>query len=281
MAVERGLTVAAHAGADADEALGVNSRQQLAAAERVIRQELCARWMDAGVTLHDPATTRIDWDVEIARDTVIHPQVTLEGRTKIGEDCVIRSHSRITNSELGHRVTVQDGCILNEARLEDDTTIGPFAHLRPGTILRRHAKVGNFVELKKTDLGEGSKANHLSYLGDAKIGRGVNIGAGTITCNYDGQHKYETVIGDDVFIGSDSQFVAPVTVGKGALVAAGSTITENIPPDALAVGRALQVNRPGWAARRRALQAGTPPPGKGKTPPAPAVRSIKRAKKRA
>jgi bifunctional UDP-N-acetylglucosamine pyrophosphorylase/glucosamine-1-phosphate N-acetyltransferase len=280
MAVERGLTVTAHVASNADEALGVNSRQHLAAAERVIRQELCARWMEAGVTLHDPATTRIDWDVKIGRDTVIYPQVTLEGRTRIGEDCVIRSHSRLTDSELGDRVTVQDGCILNEARLDDDTTVGPYAHLRPGAVLGRHAKVGNFVELKKTELGEGSKANHLSYLGDAKIGRGVNIGAGTITCNYDGQHKYDTVIEDEVFVGSDSQFVAPVTVGKGALIAAGSTITENVPPDALAVGRAVQVNRPGWAARRRALQAGTPPPSKSKAPP-PAVRSIKRAKKRA
>jgi len=255
MAVERGLTVAALVAPQADEALGINSRRQLAAAERVVRQELCARWMDAGVTLHDPATTWIDWDVQIGQDTELYPEVTLEGRTTIGEDCVIRSGSRISDSQLGRRVTVQDGCVVTEARLEDETVIGPFAHLRPGAVLRRKAKVGNFVEMKKAELGEGSKANHLSYLGDARIGRGVNIGAGTITCNYDGVKKYETVIEDEVFIGSDSQLIAPVTVGRGAVVAAGSTLTLDVPPDALAIARATQVNRAGWAARRRALLA--------------------------
>lgn len=256
LAVERGLPVAALVAPQAEEALGINSRQQLAAAERVIRQEICARWMAAGVTLQDPATTWIDWEVQIGRDTVIHPQVTLEGRTTVGEDCVIRSHSRIADSELGQRVTVLDGSVVSGARLEDDTTIGPYAHLRPGAVLRRKAKVGNFVEIKKAELGEGSKANHLTYLGDARIGRGVNIGAGTITCNYDGVHKYETVIEDEVFVGSDTQFVAPVTVGRGAVVAAGSTVTLDVPPDALAISRVLQVNRAGWAAKRRAWLAG-------------------------
>jgi bifunctional UDP-N-acetylglucosamine pyrophosphorylase/glucosamine-1-phosphate N-acetyltransferase len=143
--------------------------------------------------------------------------------------------------------------VVREAKLEDDSMVGPFAHLRPGAIVRRAAKVGNFVEMKKADLGEGSKANHLSYLGDAKIGRGVNIGAGTITCNYDGFHKFETVIEDDVFIGSDTQLIAPVRVGRGSVVAAGSSVTNDVPADALAIARALQVNRDGWAARRRAL----------------------------
>jgi len=255
LAVERGLKVSAMAARDAEECLGINTRRQLAVAENVVRRQLCDRWMEAGVTLHDPATTYLDADVEIGKDTVLYPHVALEGKTRIGEDCVIRSYSRITDSLLGHRVVVQDSCMIREARLDDDSTAGPFAHLRPGTVLRRAAKVGNFVEMKKADLGEGAKANHLSYLGDAKIGRGVNIGAGTITCNYDGVRKHETVIEDEVFIGSDSQLIAPVTVGRGAVVAAGSTITNDVPADALAVARSMQVNRPGWAARRRVMAA--------------------------
>jgi bifunctional UDP-N-acetylglucosamine pyrophosphorylase/glucosamine-1-phosphate N-acetyltransferase len=268
LAVERGLPVSAVTARDAGEVLGINSRRQLAEAERVVRGQICARWMDEGVTMRDPATTVIDADVTIGRDTVLYPYVTLEGRTVIGEDCVVRSHSRITDSTLGHRVLVQDSCVLREAKLEDDTTVGPFAHLRPGSVLRRAAKVGNFVEMKKADLGEASKANHLTYLGDARIGRKVNIGAGTITCNYDGIRKSETIIEDEVFVGSDTQFIAPVTVGRGAIVAAGSTITNEVPPDALAIARATQVNRPGWAARRRALSSGVKREG---SPVAPGV----------
>jgi bifunctional UDP-N-acetylglucosamine pyrophosphorylase/glucosamine-1-phosphate N-acetyltransferase len=241
---------------DPAEGLGINTRQQLAAAERTLYERICARWMEEGVTIRNPATTSIDADVVVGRDTVLYPHVTLEGRTVIGEDCVVRSYTRITDSVLGNRVAVQESCVMREARLEDNTSVGPFAHLRPGSVVRRAAKVGNFVEMKKAELGEGSKANHLSYLGDARIGKGVNIGAGTITCNYDGERKHETVIEDDVFVGSDTQLIAPVTVGRGALIAAGSTVTEDVPPDALAIARALQVNRPGWAARRRALQNG-------------------------
>ncbi|MFM8551395.1 MAG: bifunctional UDP-N-acetylglucosamine diphosphorylase/glucosamine-1-phosphate N-acetyltransferase GlmU [Nitrospiraceae bacterium] len=255
LAVERGLTVAAMAAPSAEESLGINTRRQLAMAEQVVRQELRDRWMEAGVTLRDPATPWIDHDVQIGQDTVLYPNVTVEGKTAIGEDCVIHAQTRITNSRLGPRVLVQDGCVVKDALLEEGVTIGPFAHLRPGTVLRRGAKVGNFVETKKAELGEGSKANHLSYLGDAKIGRGVNIGAGTITCNYDGVRKHETVIEDEVFVGSDSQLVAPVRIGRGAVIAAGSTVTQDVPPDDLAVARAAQVNRPGWAARRRALLA--------------------------
>jgi bifunctional UDP-N-acetylglucosamine pyrophosphorylase/glucosamine-1-phosphate N-acetyltransferase len=256
MAVKRGLRVCALAASDVDEGMGINTRRQLAAAERVIRRRLCDRWMEAGVTMLDPDSTWIDHGVEIGRDTVLHPHVTLEGRTTIGEDCVIRSHSRVTDSVLGQHVLVQDSCVLREARLEDHTTVGPFAHLRPGAVLRRSAKVGNFVEIKKSELGEGSKANHLSYLGDAKIGKDVNIGAGTITCNYDGFKKCETVIENGVFIGSDTQLIAPVKVGRGAIVAAGSSITDDIPADALAVARARQVTIPGWAETRRAVQTG-------------------------
>jgi bifunctional UDP-N-acetylglucosamine pyrophosphorylase/glucosamine-1-phosphate N-acetyltransferase len=159
---------------------------------------------------------------------------------------------------VGNRVEVLDHSVLRESVLEDDAVLGPFVHLRPGVVVRRKAKVGNFVEMKKTDLGEGSKANHLSYLGDAKIGKGVNIGAGTITCNYDGIRKSQTVIGDDVFLGSDTQLIAPVTIGAGAIIAAGTTVTEDVPADALVISRVPQVNRPGWAAKRRALaDAGT------------------------
>ncbi len=256
LAVERGLRVSALAVREAAEGMGINTREQLAVAEQEIRRRICTRWMQEGVTLRNPATTSIDADVVIGRDTVIYPEVALEGRTTIGEDCIIRSQTRISDSVLGHRVVVQDHCVIREARLEDDAAIGPFAHLRPGAVLRRAAKVGNFVEMKKAELGEGSKANHLSYLGDAKIGKGVNIGAGTITCNYDGKQKHETVIGDDVFVGSDTQFVAPVTIGKGAVIAAGTTITADVPPDTLAIARVQQINRPGWASRQRALQTG-------------------------
>ena len=257
LAVERGLRVSALAVSEA-EGMGINTREQLAAAEQAIRRQICAHWMREGVTLRNPATTSIDVDVVIGRDTVIHSDVTLDGHTTIGEDCIIRSQTRISDSVLGHRVVVQDHCVIRDSRLEDDAAVGPFAHLRPGAVLRRAAKVGNFVEMKKAELGEGSKANHLSYLGDAKIGKGVNIGAGTITCNYDGHKKHETVIEDDVFVGSDTQFVAPVTIGKGAVIAAGATITTDVPPDTLAIARAPQVNRPGWASRQRAmLTAGT------------------------
>jgi bifunctional UDP-N-acetylglucosamine pyrophosphorylase / glucosamine-1-phosphate N-acetyltransferase len=211
------------------------------------------------VTFVDPDTTWVDADVRIGRDTVIHPHVTLEGKTTIGEDCCIRSHSRIADSTLGQRVQILDSCVITDAVVEEDAAIGPFAHLRPGSIVRKKAKVGNFVEMKKTDLGEGSKANHLSYLGDARVGKAVNIGAGTITCNYDGYRKFETVIEDDVFIGSDAQLVAPVKVGRRAVIAAGTTVTQDVPADALAISRMVQANRLGWAAKRRGLLAANEP----------------------
>lgn len=261
LAVERGLGVSAMVVPDADEGLGVNSRRQLAMAERVIRERIRARWMQEGVTLLDPATAWIDADVTIGRDTVLYPHVTLEGSTSIGEDCVIRSHTRIADSTLGDHVTIQDSCVITEARLAEHTTVGPFAHLRPGSILGRKAKVGNFVEMKKAELGEGAKANHLTYLGDARIGKAVNIGAGTITCNYDGYQKYETVIEDDVFIGSDTQLVAPLKVGRGSVIAAGTTLTQDVPADSLAISRTVQANRIGWASKRRALLENMPSQG--------------------
>ncbi|MEW6246185.1 MAG: bifunctional UDP-N-acetylglucosamine diphosphorylase/glucosamine-1-phosphate N-acetyltransferase GlmU [Nitrospirota bacterium] len=256
LAVERGLRVSTVTLSDPDEGLGVNTRGQLARAERAMRERIRERWLDAGVTMRDPATAWIDAGAVIGPDTVLYPNVALEGSTVIGEGCVIRSNVRLTDCVLGNRVEILEHCVFREARLEDDTTLGPFVHLRPGTVVRRKAKVGNFVEMKNTDLGEGSKANHLSYLGDTFVGKGVNIGAGTITCNYDGVRKYRTVIEDDVFVGSDTQLIAPVTVGRGAVVAAGTTVTQDVPADALAIARVPQVNREGWAARRRALLAG-------------------------
>jgi len=258
LAVDQGRRVAAMALDNPEEGLGVNTRRQLAEAEQVVQQQIRDRWLDAGVTMVDPATTWIDATVMIGKDTVLYPNVTLEGTTVIGEDCVLRSATRLKNCIVGNGVEILDHCLFIDAQVEDDAHLGPFVHLRPGVIVRKKAKVGNFVEMKKTDLGEGSKANHLSYLGDAKIGKGVNIGAGTITCNYDGLRKFETVIGDGVFLGSDTQLIAPVTVGAGAVIAAGTTVTEDVPEDALVIARVPQVNRAGWAARRRALPTGVP-----------------------
>jgi bifunctional UDP-N-acetylglucosamine pyrophosphorylase/glucosamine-1-phosphate N-acetyltransferase len=282
MAVERNRAVAAWRLSRADEGLGVNTRGQLAEAERVIRQRIRERWLDEGVTMRDPASTWIDAGVTIGRDTVLYPHVALEGATAVGEDTVVHAGARITNCKIGNRVTILDHCVLKDSSIEDEAAVGPFVHLRPGVVLRKKSKVGNFVEMKKTELGEGAKANHLSYLGDARLGRGVNVGAGTITCNYDGWKKYETVIGDDVFVGSDTQLIAPVTVGRGAVIAAGSTITQDVPADALAITRATQVNRPGWATRRRALQqdAVQVESGSKKTPAAPKVKSVQRIKRR-
>ncbi|MCX6549519.1 MAG: DapH/DapD/GlmU-related protein [Acidobacteria bacterium] len=204
-----------------------------------------------GVTLQDPATTFIDADVTIGAGTILHPGVTLEGRTCIGANCRIRSWVRITDSTVGDNVLINDSCVIVESRIDDGGRVGPFAHLRPASHMKDGCHVGNFVELKKTVMGEGSKANHLAYLGDATLGAGVNIGAGTITCNYDGVTKHPTTIEDGAFIGSDSQLVAPVTVGAGAYVAAGSTITDDVPPGALGIARGKQRNILDWVARKK------------------------------
>jgi bifunctional UDP-N-acetylglucosamine pyrophosphorylase/glucosamine-1-phosphate N-acetyltransferase len=190
--------------------------------------------------------------VQVGPDTVIHPGVVLEGSTRIGSMCEIQAHVRIADSELGDRVKVNNFCLLNGARVAAGASIGPFAHLRPETSLGENVRIGNFVELKKTSVGAGSKVNHLAYLGDAEVGADVNVGAGTITCNYDGREKRRTVIQDGAFIGSDSQLIAPVTVGKGAYVGAGSSITNDVPPGALGIARGRQVNVEGWAERRKA-----------------------------
>ncbi len=207
-----------------------------------------------GVTLLDPSTTFIDEGVTIGPGTIIHPGVTLEGSTRVGANCRIRSWVRITDSLLGDGVIVNDSCVIVESRVDDHARVGPFSHLRPESHMKPGSHVGNFVELKKTVFGEGSKANHLAYLGDATIGAGVNIGAGTITCNYDGEKKHPTTIEDGAFIGSDSQLIAPVTIGAGAYVAAGSSVTDDVPPGALGVARSRQRNILDWVGRRRQKQ---------------------------
>ena len=234
------------------EVLGANTRAELSLIDNQMRMRKCQELMAAGVTIFYPATCVIDSEVEIAPDTVLEPFVQIFGNSRIGSDCRIRSHSVIHNSEIADGVLVRPGCILDDAHVGPNAVLGPYSHLRPGSDIGEGAHVGNFVETKKIKLGKGSKANHLTYLGDAEIGAGVNIGAGTITCNYDGVHKHTTIIEDGVFIGSDSTLVAPVRVGEGAYVAAASCITADVPQDALAIGRAQQVVKEGWASKKRA-----------------------------
>lgn len=243
--------VVALAAEDAAEVLGANTLAELAQLDAQLRAAKAAALMAAGVTIYRPETCVIDAAVEIEADTVIEPYVQLHGKTRIGADCRIRSFSVIKDSELAGEVTVRNGCVLDQARVERGAVIGPYAHLRPGTEVGAQARVGNFVETKKARLGKGAKANHLTYLGDAVIGAGVNVGAGTITCNYDGVNKHETVIEEGAFIGSDTTLVAPVRIGKDAYVGAGSCITEDVPADALAIGRSRQIVKPGWARERR------------------------------
>jgi bifunctional UDP-N-acetylglucosamine pyrophosphorylase/glucosamine-1-phosphate N-acetyltransferase len=239
------------------EIRGINSRTELAEVSRIVRQTKNEELMAAGVTIIDPATTYIDPDVQVGPDTVIHPGVLLEGQTRIGAACEIQAHVRIVDSEIGDQVTVNNFCLIVGAQVANGAQVGPFAHLRPETRVGEKARIGNFVELKKTTMGAGSKANHLSYLGDATIGANVNVGAGTITCNYDGERKHPTTIEDGAFIGSDSQLIAPVRVGKGAYVAAGSSITEDVPAGALGIARGRQSNIEGWVERKKAAAAKT------------------------
>jgi len=238
-----------------DEILGSNTRAEMVAIDEKMRMAKCQQLMVAGATIFYPATCVMDSDVEVGTDTVIEPFVQLLGKTRIGADCRIRSYSVINNSEVGDGVTVRPGTIMDEARVANSAVIGPYSHLRPGSEIGEGAHVGNFVETKKIKLGKGSKAGHLTYLGDADIGAGVNVGAGTITCNYDGVNKHKTTIEDGVFVGSDSTLVAPVTLGRGSYVGAGSCITEDVPADALAVGRSRQIVKEGWAKKKREKMA--------------------------
>jgi bifunctional UDP-N-acetylglucosamine pyrophosphorylase / glucosamine-1-phosphate N-acetyltransferase len=234
------------------EVLGANTRAELSFIDQQIRMRKCQQLMADGVTIFYPATCVIDNDVEIAPDTVIEPFVQILGKSRVGANCRIRSYSVIRDSEIADGVFIRPGCILDEARIGPNAVLGPYSHLRPGSDIGESAHVGNFVETKKIKLGKGSKANHLTYLGDSVIGAGVNIGAGTITCNYDGVNKHTTIIEDGVFVGSDSTLVAPVRVGKGAYVAAASCITEDVPEGALAIGRGRQIVKEGWAREKRA-----------------------------
>lgn len=236
--------------ADPEETMGINDRVQLAEAGAHLRRRINERLMRQGVTLVDPATAYIDAEVEIGEDTVIHPGVHLRGRTRIGRECVIDPGVIATDCALGDRVHLKAGSVLAESQVGSGSDVGPMAHLRPGTVLAGDNKIGNFVETKKAVIGPGSKASHLTYLGDAEIGAEVNIGCGTITCNYDGVKKHKTVIEDHVFVGSDTQFVAPVRIGRNSLIAAGSTITKDVPADSLAIARSAQVNKEGWRLKK-------------------------------
>ncbi len=242
--------VAIEAG-EAAEVLGANTIAELVALDATLRAATASRLMAVGVTIFRPETCVIDAEVEIAPDTVIEPFVQLLGSTRIGGECLIRSFSVIENCKLGNSVLIHQSCVLADSTIGDGAKIGPFAHLRPGSEIGENAHVGNFVETKKARLGKGAKANHLTYLGDAEIGERTNIGAGVITCNYDGVQKHTTTIGKDVFVGSDSTLVAPLTVEDGAYIGAGSCITKDVPAGSLALARAQQIVKPGWVAARR------------------------------
>ena len=236
---------------DPDEALGVNSRAELATVESVIQRRVIEKLMSEGVTFRNPGTVVVDSTVVIGSDTVIYPFVTLEGKTRIGSGCVIEPGVHLRDVVVGDEVHLKTGTVAEESEIGDDAAVGPYAHLRPGTILGPSVKVGNFVETKKAVFGKGAKASHLSYIGDADVGANANIGAGTITCNYDGVRKNKTIIEEGAFIGSDTQLVAPVRVGKGAYVGAGSTITKDVPADSLALSRVPQRVVEGWAVKKR------------------------------
>ena len=254
--VGAGERVVAIEAIDPGEVLGANTIPELVALDATLRAATAKRLMLSGVTIFRPETCVIDADVEIGPDTVIEPYVQLLGKTRIGVDCLIRSSTVIENSTLGDGVLVRQSCVIAESVVGDGAKLGPFAHLRPGSEIGEEAHIGNFVETKKARLGKGAKANHLSYLGDAEIGAGTNIGAGVITCNFDGVNKHPTIIGENAFVGSDSTLVAPIQIGSGAYIGAGSCITKDVPSDALAVGRGRQVTKEGWAAAKRKARSG-------------------------
>lgn len=250
LASGKGLRVGAHVFDDAMEFTGINTREDLERAYGHVRKELVSHWMEQGVTFLDAERVLLFPGTRIGPDTVIYPGVCLGPNTVIGAGCVIFPNARISDSSVGNCVTILDSTVIESSEVREGATVGPFARIRPGTVIGPASKIGNFVEVKKSVIGAGSKASHLSYLGDAEVGENVNIGAGTITCNYDGRAKHRTVIENGVFIGSDTQLVAPVRVGEGAYVGAGSTITKDVPPGSLGVSRVAQKNIEGWVARR-------------------------------
>lgn len=252
--IAAGQRVRAIVAADPLAVLGVNSRRQLAEAEAILRRRILDRHMEAGVTVIDPATTYVDDAVTIGRDTVLYPMTVIEGRTAIGARCRVGPGSHLVDVTTGDDVTIRQS-VATRCQVGDGVTVGPFAHLRPGTVLAPGAKVGNFAELKNARIGPGSKVPHHSYVGDATVGAGVNIGAGVVFVNYDGVQKHETVVGDGAFIGCNANLVAPLEIGRSAYVAAGSTVTRDVPADALGIGRARQENLEGWVTRRRRRKA--------------------------
>lgn len=245
-----GKKVGGVATADSDMIMGINSRRQLAEAENIMRQRILNKLMDDGVTIMDPASTFIEKGVEIGQDTVIYPYTWLEGTTKIGEDCQIGPNVRLTNVRIGNTAELQF-VYGHDCEVQDNVVIGPYVHLRPDTVIGDNVKIGNFVEVKNSHVGTGSKLPHLSYIGDSDIGSSVNIGCGCITVNYDGKKKHRTIIEDNAFVGCNSNMVAPVTIGAGAYIGAGSTITKDVPEDDLGIARAKQKNIEGWAAKYR------------------------------
>jgi bifunctional UDP-N-acetylglucosamine pyrophosphorylase/glucosamine-1-phosphate N-acetyltransferase len=247
-----GLVTEAVAAPDPEECLGINDRQQLAQVAKTLRRRTLDRLMVDGVTVLDPEATYVDDTVEIGADTVVYPGVILEGRTRIGAECVVETGCHVRASRLGDRVHLKPYCVISDSVVEEGAELGPFCHLRPQSQVGAKARVGNFVELKKSRLGRGSKASHLAYIGDATVGDGVNIGAGVIFVNYDGTDKHQAKVGDRAFVGSNCSVVAPITIGDDAYVAAGSVVTKDVPPGALAVERSQQVVKEGWVARRRA-----------------------------
>jgi len=244
---KRGVRCSAHMVADPTEVMGINTRADLAVANEVLRREKVMDLMLSGVTIIDPKTAHVDKTVEIGKDTMVHPNCMLQGRTKIGERCVVESNVRIVDSLIGNEVSIRANSVITESKIDDGASIGPFAHLRPLTEIKTKAKIGNFVEVKKSVIGKGTKANHLTYIGDSLVGEEVNVGAGTIVCNYDGFEKHQTIIGDRVFVGSNVELVAPVKVGDRSSIGAGTTVTKDVPEGALAISRVKQKNIRGWS----------------------------------
>jgi bifunctional UDP-N-acetylglucosamine pyrophosphorylase/glucosamine-1-phosphate N-acetyltransferase len=246
VAKKRGLRCSAHIVADPVEVMGINTRVDLAVANEVLRQKKLKDLMLSGVTVVDPKTTYVDRTVEVGKDSILYPNCHLQGKTKIGERCIIEPNSKISDSLIGDDVTIRANSVITESKIEEGASIGPFAHLRPLSEVKTKAKIGNFVEVKKSVIGKGSKANHLSYIGDSLLGEDVNIGAGTITCNYDGFEKHQTIIGNRVFVGSNVELVAPVKVGNDSSIGAGTTVTKDVPEGALAISRVKQKNIKRW-----------------------------------
>ncbi len=251
MAVAEGVAVKGVLIADADEAMGVNNRRQLAEVERIHQRRLADALLEQGVTLLDPARIDIRGDLVCGRDVIIDVNCVFQGRVVLGDGVRIGPNNVITDAELGDEVEVLPNCVIDAASIGDASRIGPFSRIRPETRLARDTHIGNFVEIKKSDIGQGSKVNHLAYVGDAEVGRDVNIGAGTITCNYDGAYKHKTVIEDDVFVGSDTQLVAPVRIGRGVTIGAGTTVTEDVEAERLVISRVRQKTISGWQRPRK------------------------------